>query len=84
MTQITIRQVDDELASQIKKSAAESEESMNSLLLQMLRRHFLGGSEPGDDIERNDLSRYQKGWIEDPECEAVLSEFGKIDSDDWN
>lgn len=83
MTQITIRQVDDPLAEQIKKEAAATGESMNSLLLKLLRRHFLAGTAAGDDLERNDLSRFQKGWIEDPECEAALREFDRIDSDDW-
>lgn len=83
MTQITIRQVDDPLARQIRKEAAETGESMNSLLLKLLHRHFLGGTSTDDDLERNDLSQFQKGWIEDPECEAALREFDQIDKDDW-
>jgi plasmid stability protein len=83
MTQITIRQVDDPLAEHIKKEAAATGVSMNSLLLKLLRRHFLGGTTAEDDLERNDLSRFQKGWIEDPKCEAALREFDKIDKDDW-
>ncbi|MFV1994452.1 MAG: hypothetical protein ACC661_03360 [Verrucomicrobiales bacterium] len=83
MTQITIRQVDDPLAKQIRKEAAETGVSMNSLLLRLLHRHFLGGPTADNDLERNDLSRFQKGWIEDPECEAALREFDRIDKDDW-
>ncbi|MCF6311563.1 MAG: hypothetical protein L3J39_03845 [Verrucomicrobiales bacterium] len=84
MTQITIRQVEGPLAKQIRKEAAESGESMNALLLKLLRRHFLRNSGEGnDDVERNDLRQFQKGWIEDAECEVALREFDQIDKDDW-
>ena len=82
MTQITIRQVDDPLAKQIRKEAAESGESMNALLLKLLRRHFLG-STAGDDLERNDLRQFHKGSLDAAEAEAALREFDKIDKDDW-
>ena len=81
MTQITIRQVDDSLADEIRRAARESGDSMNSLLLQLLRRHFQQDQARDEGVKRNDLDRYRRGWIEDPECEAALNEFGKVDAD---
>ncbi len=85
MTQITVRQVDDALAESIQTAAQEAGESMNALLLQVLRHQFMG-PESGDEKpipSRNDLRRFRKGWIEDPECEAVLSAFGRVDDHEW-
>ena len=83
MTQITVRNVEEDLADKIRRSAAESGESMNALLLRLLRCHFLKGADRGIVVERNDLSRYRQGWVEDAECEAALKEFGKVDRDEW-
>ena len=85
MTQITVRQVDDALAQSIREAARNAGESMNALLLQILRRQFLGPEQP-DDVPpppRNDLRKFRKGWVEDPECEAALAEFGRIDHHEW-
>ena len=84
MTQITIRKVDDVLAERIRESAKTTGESMNSLLLRLLRRQFLPDLDPsGEPAPRNDLRKYRKGWIEDPQCEEALRDFDRIDEDDW-
>ncbi len=81
MTQITIRQVDDDLANRIKDTAQSSGMSMNTLILKLLQRQFSTKQEP--ESPKNDLKKYRKGWIEDPICEEALSSFSEIDEDEW-
>ena len=80
MTQITVRKVDDELAERIRQSANAADESVNCLILKLLKRQFgNGGDEP---VVRNDLEKYRTGWVEDPEFEAAMEDFSKVDQDD--
>ena len=81
VTQLTIRSVDDDLAARVRGAAEESGDSINGLLLKVLRQQFGGSTE--ETPERNDLSKFRKGWIEDPEAEAAMAEFEKIDEHAW-
>lgn len=73
MTQLTIRNVDDDLAARVRSAAEESGDSINGLLLKVLRHQF--GSSTEETPERNDLSKFRRGWVEDPEAEAAMAEF---------
>lgn len=81
MTQITVRKVDDDLAERIRQSAKASDESVNSLILKLLRRQF-GGVGDGPTV-RNDLEKYRIGWEEDPAFDAAMKDFNRVDPDDW-
>ncbi len=81
MTQFTIRNVDDNLAKQVRGAAAESGDSINSFLLKVLRHQF--GFPRSGAPDRNDLSAFRQGWVDDPQAEAAMGEFEKIDVDAW-
>lgn len=84
MTQITIRNVELDLADKIKDQAKANGESMNALILRMLRRNFAASSsEDPSAVPRNNLSKYRGGWFEDPETDKILAAFGEIDHDAW-
>lgn len=85
MTQITVRKVDDELAEKIRQSAKAGGESVNSLLLKLLRRQFGSSGDGGVDepVVRNDLEKYRTGWVEDPAFDAAMEDFSQVDPDDW-
>jgi plasmid stability protein len=81
VTQLTIRNVDDDLAARVRGAAEESGDSINGLLLKVLRHQF--GSLAEETPERNDLSKFRRGWVEDPEADAAMAEFEKVDQDAW-
>ena len=81
MTQITVRKVDEVLAGKIREKAKQSGETMNALVLRLLRMHF--GLEDRGDAPRNRLSKRREGWVEDRAVDAALAAFGAIDEDDW-
>lgn len=83
MTAITVSQIDDDLGRSIQEAARIAGVSVNTLLLQVPRQRFPVSMLPDSERPepRNDLRKFRKGWVEDPECEAVLREFGRIDGD---
>lgn len=81
MTQITVRKVDEELAEKIRESAKAANRSLNDEVLRLLKLHY--GDEPTEEpIRRNDLHKYRKGWVEDPEFDAVMEELSTVHPDD--
>lgn len=77
-TQLTVRNVSEELAGRLKRLAAERGESVNSLVLELLNGAV------GVNARRRRLERYMTGTKEDAEVlERSLREQRVIDEEAW-
>lgn len=77
-TQLTIRNVDADLASRLRAISSERGESLNATVLSVLREAV------GPDARRTRLRRYATWTEEDAkEFDAALAEQRVIDRKDW-
>lgn len=81
MTQVTIRRVEEEWVEQAKAEAAERGESMNTVLLEALRRGLGVGGEPRTNGLERFAGTHPEGF--DPEFEEAMKDCSKIDPNDW-
>jgi hypothetical protein len=83
MSQITLRQLPDNLERQIRRLADENNTSINKTIIRLLHRAL--GLTPGEDKKR-DLSEIAGSWSagEVREFEENLRIFEKIDEEIWD
>jgi len=81
---LTLRGIDDELASRLERIAQQGRESMNGAILNLLRDK-LGLSKPRFREEYHDLDDLAGTWTQEEarEFDAVVSEFSRIDGELW-
>jgi hypothetical protein len=84
MKTLTLRGIDDELARGLERLAQQGRESMNGVILRLLRDR-LGLSKPKFRESHNDLDDLAGTWTDEEarEFDAVVSEFSRIDEDMW-
>lgn len=83
MSQITLRQLPDNLERQIRRLADENNTSINKTIIRLLHKAL--GLTPGEDKKR-DLSEISGSWSADEvrEFEENLQIFEKIDEEIWD
>ena len=84
MKTLTLRGIDDELSSRLERIAQQGQESMNGVILHLLRDK-IGLSKPRFKEEYNDLDDLAGTWTQEEarEFDAVTSEFSRIDGELW-
>jgi hypothetical protein len=84
MKTLTLRGIDDELAGGLERLAQQGRESMNGVILHLLRDK-LGLSKPKFREIHHDLDDLAGTWTDEEarEFDAVVSEFSRIDEDMW-
>ena len=84
MKTLTLRGIDDELASGLERIARQGRESMNGVILHLLRDK-LGLSKPRFREEYHDLDDLAGTWTQEEarDFDAVVSEFSRIDEELW-
>jgi len=84
MKTLTLRGIDDELASGLERIARQGRESMNAVILHLLRDK-LGLSKPRFREEHHDLDDLAGTWTQEEarDFDAVVSEFSRIDEALW-
>ena len=80
MKQYTIRRIPDSIDKTAREKAKKTNQSLNSTLIQALSRG-LGMS--NNNIVYHDMDDLAGSWIADPDIEAALKEFDKIDEELW-
>ena len=78
--QYTIRGVPEDLDRRIRQDAHRNGKSMNSELVEALRKG-LGMESPARRF--NDLDDLAGSWVEDPEFDKAVAEMDRIDPDAW-
>lgn len=78
--QYTVRNVSDQLQQVVRETATREEKSINSVLLEAIQRGLGYQAEP---VAHDDLDALIGSWVEDPETDAALEEFGRVDASDW-
>ncbi len=82
MTVLTIRGIDDELGSALRREAKTRGISMNSLVLELLGR---GLGLASDRVAHHDLDALAGAWTADQHAAftAAVSDFARIDEGLW-
>jgi plasmid stability protein len=80
MKQYTIRKIPDYLDKAVRERAKKTNASINSILVEALKK---GLSVHEEAPVYNDMDDLAGTWVQDPETDAVLEEFDKIDQDMW-
>ena len=78
--QYTIRQVPEQVDRFLRQQAKKSNKSLNSVLLDILKRG-VGATE--ELVEYHDLDELAGSWIPDPEFDAAMEAFESIDEELW-
>jgi hypothetical protein len=78
--QYTIRNIPRRLDRVLRAKAKAERKSLNEVTLETLEA---GAGLTGQPVKRRDLSDIAGSWVEDPETEAVLREFDRIDPEKW-
>ena len=78
--QYTIRSVPDRIDRELRRRARAEEKSLNTVILEALERAIGLQSEP---IKYTDLDFLIGSWEEDPEFDAAISDFERIDESIW-
>jgi len=79
--QYTVRNVSEELQLVVRERAASEGKSINSVLLDAIHRGLGYQAKP---VEHDDLDALIGSWVEDPETNAALEDFNRIDPSDWS
>jgi len=84
MKTLTLRGIDEELAGGLERLARQGRESMNGVILHLLRDK-LGLSKPKFREIHHDLDDLAGTWTDEEarEFDAVVSEFSRIDEELW-
>lgn len=84
MKTLTLRGIDDELARGLERLAQQGRESMNGVILHLLRDK-LGLSKPKFREIHHDLDDLAGTWTDEEarEFDVVVSEFSRIDEELW-
>jgi len=84
MKTLTLRGIDDELAEELEKTAKQRHDSMNRVILQLLRDK-LGLSKRRFRKAHHDLDDLAGTWTEEEarEFDDVVREFSRIDEELW-
>jgi len=79
--QYTVRDVSPELDHVVRERASREGKSINKLLLEAVERGLGYRPEP---LRFTDLDHLRGSWVEDPEDDKVLEDFGTVDAGDWS
>lgn len=78
--QYTVRGISERLNETLRKSAVREGKSLNTTLLEVLKRGLGLASEPH---HYNDLDDLAGTWVEDPEFDRALQEMDTVDENLW-
>ena len=81
MPQYTIRNIPEALDRNLREKAERSGESLNSVLLNALKR---GAGLEGPETEYRDLDDLAGTWVRDDEFDDALSAQDRIEESLWN
>jgi plasmid stability protein len=80
MIQYTIRKIPDYLDKAARERAGKTGESLNTVLVEALKR---GLSVHEKAPEYGDMDDLIGSWVHDPEIEQTLESFDRVDGDLW-
>jgi len=80
MTQYTIRNIPEQVDRLVRQQAKKTPQSLNSVLVDTLRRGVGAANEP---VEYHDLDELAGSWVADPEFDAAMEAFESIDEELW-
>ncbi len=78
--QYTIRSVPPQLDRRLRQLAKRKGISLNKVVLETLEQH--SDAKSGAKLNHN-LDRLAGTWVEDPEFDATIEEFERIDLEKW-
>lgn len=79
-TQYTLRSIPPGIDAALRDASVRTGRSLNDLALEALARGLGLEQFPRP---KNDLLRFAGTWVEDPEFDAAIKEFDRIDPEDW-
>ncbi len=80
MIQYTIRGVTDHMDDTLRRQAAREGTSLNSVVLDILKRGLSLISEP---VRYDDLDDLAGTWVHDPEFDRAIEEMDVVDEEMW-
>ena len=79
MIQYTIRKIPEYIDRIARDQSKKKHKSLNSVLLEALAK----GLDTDKQIEYHDMDDLAGTWVADPDIDAALDSFNKIDEDLW-
>ena len=79
-TQYTIRNIPEQVDRLVRQQAKKTHESLNAVLLAVLKRGIGVADEP---VEYHDLDELAGSWVADPDIDAAMAAFESIDEELW-
>lgn len=77
--QYTIRSIPDHVDRALRQRAKREHKSLNHVLLEVLEQAV----EPEEPKVHHDLDFMFGSWVDEPEFDKVIEEFGRIDEELW-
>ena len=78
--QYTIRSIPDQVDRELRRRAKEQNKSLNAIIIEVLEESCRAPESPRLN---HDLDHYMGSWVEDPEFDEAIKEFGRIDEEMW-
>ena len=78
--QYTVRSIPSHVDRASRLRAEQQNLSLNSVIVTALEQAIIAS---GAAATHHELDNLIGSWVEDPEFDAVIGEFGKIDAEDW-
>ena len=80
MIQYTLRGIPSYLDRIVRREAARRKMSLNAFLVETLKKNLAGETAP---VEYDDMDDLAGTWVADPEFDAAIEDFSRIDTELW-
>ena len=78
--QYTVRSVPEPVDQALRKLVSQQQKSLNAVILETLER---GLEQQNTPVVHHDLDFAIGTWVEDPQFDKAMEEFGRIDEEMW-